>query len=268
MTIRSGPGRNASSSGGLYGIGVFGVAIRHASSRWPSACSATHASTSPAQPPVSGPSSTTTTRFVLHTDAITVSTSIGRSVRRSITSTFGQYKRTSSFFERRFAGFGEYPRLGGRAVEPFGDETAAEVFQEGLHQSGRGRSGAIRDNLREALRLLKAAGYEIRDQVLTNVKTGEPFTVELLSNVPLFERVFLIYKPSLERLGIEVTVRTVDEPQYENRLRNWDFRVQITQGVLKARWKALVLPIPSLTDCAPYAPFVLLTLRRLAVAST
>ena len=61
MTIRSGPGRNASSSGGLYGIGVFGVAIRHASSRWPSACSATHASTSPAQPPVSGPSSTTTT---------------------------------------------------------------------------------------------------------------------------------------------------------------------------------------------------------------
>ena len=54
------PGRNASSSGGLYGIGVSGVAMRQASSRSPSACSVTRASTSPAQPPVSGPSSTTT----------------------------------------------------------------------------------------------------------------------------------------------------------------------------------------------------------------
>ena len=57
--IRSGPGRKASSSGGLYGIGEFGVVMRQASSRSPRPCSVTSASTSPAQPPVSGPSSTT-----------------------------------------------------------------------------------------------------------------------------------------------------------------------------------------------------------------
>src|SRR6187200_382909 len=85
--IRPGPGRNACSSGGLYGIGVSGVAMRHASSRWPSPCSTTEASTSPAHPPVSGPSSTTTIRFVFRTDATTVSRSNGLSVRRSITST-------------------------------------------------------------------------------------------------------------------------------------------------------------------------------------
>ena len=90
--------------------------------------------------------------------------------------------------------------------------------------------------------MLKAAGYEIRDQVLTNVKTGEPFTVELLSNVPLFERVFLVYKPSLERLGIEVTVRTVDEPQYENRLRTWDFDIIIYA------WGNTLLPGNELRD--------------------
>ena len=78
--------------------------------------------------------------------------------------------------------------------------------------------------------------------VLTNVKTGEPFTVELLSNVPLFERVFLFYKPSLERLGIEVTVRTVDEPQYENRLRNWDFDIIIYA------WQNTLLPGNELRD--------------------
>ena len=36
---------------------------------------------------------------------------------------------------------------------------------------------------------------------------------------------FLFYKPSLERLGIGVTVRPVDEAQYENRLRSWDFDI-------------------------------------------
>ena len=66
--IRSGPGRNASSSGGLYGIGEFGVVMRQASSRSPRPCSVTSASTSPAQPPVSGPSSTTAMRFVFCTE--------------------------------------------------------------------------------------------------------------------------------------------------------------------------------------------------------
>ena len=41
----------------------------------------------------------------------------------------------------------------------------------------------------------------------------------------MFERVFLFYKPSLERLGMNVTVRTVDLAQFENRLRTWDFDI-------------------------------------------
>jgi ABC-type oligopeptide transport system, periplasmic component len=49
--------------------------------------------------------------------------------------------------------------------------------------------------------------------------------VEFLGSYPILERVFLFYKPSLERLGITVSVRTVDEAQYENRLRNWDFDI-------------------------------------------
>ena len=35
---------------------------------------------------------------------------------------------------------------------------------------------AVRANLREAMRLLREAGYEVRDQKLVNAKTGEPFT--------------------------------------------------------------------------------------------
>jgi microcin C transport system substrate-binding protein len=35
--------------------------------------------------------------------------------------------------------------------------------------------------------------------------------------------VVLFYKPHLERLGVTVTARTVDDAQYENRRRSWDY---------------------------------------------
>jgi microcin C transport system substrate-binding protein len=85
----------------------------------------------------------------------------------------------------------------------------------------------VRANLIEAARLLKEAGYEIRDRKLINVKTGEPFSVELLLYDPTFERVALFYKPQLERLGIAVSVRTVEDAQYENRLRQWNYDIII-----------------------------------------
>src|SRR5262249_44304709 len=68
-------------------------------------------------------------------------------------------------------------------------------------------------------------GYEIRNRRLVNTTTGEPFTVEFLSADPALERAFLFYKPALERLGITSTVRTVDDAQYENRLRAWDYDI-------------------------------------------
>ena len=60
----------------------------------------------------------------------------------------------------------------------------------------------MRANLREAVRLLREAGYEIRDRKLVNAKTGEPLTVEFLVDDPNRERFVLFYKPSLERLGM------------------------------------------------------------------
>jgi microcin C transport system substrate-binding protein len=57
---------------------------------------------------------------------------------------------------------------------------------------------------------------------------NEPLSVEILIDQPSFERIVLFYKPGLERLGVNVTVRTVDDAQYENRLRSWDFDIIIS----------------------------------------
>ena len=150
---------------------------------------------------------------------------------------FGQYKRIASYFEgTELAATGLPTGRELELLETVRDKVPAEVFKKAYSNPANGNPPAMRSNQREAVLLFKEAGYEIRNQQLVNSKTGEPFTIEFLSNAPLFERVFLFYKPSLERLGITVSVRTVDEAQYVNRLRSWDF------DIMTYAWGESLLP--------------------------
>jgi microcin C transport system substrate-binding protein len=139
---------------------------------------------------------------------------------------FGQYKRIKSYFEGTELAASGLPQ--GRELEilqTVRDQVPPEVFTTPYTNPVGGNPQAVRANLREAVRLFKQAGYEVRNERLVNTRTGEPYVVEFLADDPAFERVFLFYKPSLDRLGIGVTVRTVDDAQYENRLRDWDFDI-------------------------------------------
>jgi microcin C transport system substrate-binding protein len=141
---------------------------------------------------------------------------------------FDQYKRISSYFDGTELASSGLPQ--GRELEILETvraEVPAEVFTTAYTNPVGGNPEAVRDNLREALRLLKEAGYEVRDRKLVDVKTGTQFAFELLGEDPSFERVMLFFKPSLERLGIAVSVRTIDPTQYENRLRTWDFDIVV-----------------------------------------
>ena len=142
---------------------------------------------------------------------------------------FNQYKRIGSYFEGTelaSSGLPEGKEL--EILETVRAEVPPEVFTKAYTNPVGGNAEAVRDNLREALKLLKEAGYEIRERKLVNAKTGAPFELELLGEDPSFERVMLFFKPSLERLGIAVSVRTIDPTQYENRLRTWDFDIVVS----------------------------------------
>ena len=102
-----------------------------------------------------------------------------------------------------------------------------EVFTTPYTNPVNGSPEKVRANLREATRLLREAGYSVRDRRLINGKSGEALTAELLVEDPILRAVALFLKPSLERLGIEMTLRIVDEVQYQNRLRTWDFDIII-----------------------------------------
>jgi len=142
---------------------------------------------------------------------------------------FGQYKRISSYFdgtELASSGLPQGKEL--EILETVRDAVPPEVFTTAYSNPVGGSAEAVRGNLREALKLLKEAGYEVRDKKLVDARTGAPFALELLGEDPSFERVMLFFKPSLERLGIDVSVRTIDPTQYENRLRSFDFDIVVS----------------------------------------
>ena len=139
---------------------------------------------------------------------------------------FGQYKRISSYFEGTELAWRDLPQgLELQILESVRDKVLPDVFTTAYANPVGGSPQAVRANLREATGLLREAGYEVRNQKLVNARTGEPFTVEFLVDDPTSERFVLFYQPSLQRLGIDARVRTVDDAQYENRLRQWDFDI-------------------------------------------
>src|SRR6202044_361668 len=107
-------------------------------------------------------------------------------------------------------------------LEAVRDRVPAEVFTTPYTNPVGGNPEAVRTNLRESARLLKEAGFEVRERKLVDA-TGKPVTVEILVQDPSSERIALFYKPSLERIGVTASIRVVDDAQYENRLRSFDF---------------------------------------------
>ena len=150
---------------------------------------------------------------------------------------FGLYQRISSYFqgtELACSGVPEGQEL--VILETVKDKVPPELFTRPYTNPVGGDPQKVRNNLREAVALLRDAGYEIRDTKLVHAKTGEPFSVEFLAEDPTTERILLFFKPSLERLGMDVAVRTVDSAQYENRLRQFDF------DIIVANWGESLSP--------------------------
>jgi microcin C transport system substrate-binding protein len=137
-----------------------------------------------------------------------------------------QYTRIASYFEgTELAATGVPSGKQLEILETVRDKVPADLFTKPYTNPVGGNPQAVRDNLRQALALFREAGYEVRDTKLVNAKTGEPFSFEFLVDDPATQRFVLFYKPSLERIGMTVSVRVVDPAQYENRMRQWDFDI-------------------------------------------
>ena len=109
-------------------------------------------------------------------------------------------------------------------LNPYIDVLPQEIFTKEFTNPTTDGSGFIRSQLQEATKLLKDAGWILKDGKLENSK-GEPFEFEILLVSPAFERIVAPFIDNLEKLGINATQRIVDSAQYQKRIESFDFEI-------------------------------------------
>ncbi|MBO3758570.1 ABC transporter substrate-binding protein [Ciceribacter sp. L1K22] len=139
---------------------------------------------------------------------------------------FEQYKRIDSYFygsDLASAGLPSGQEL--QILEQYRDRIPPEIFTAPYKNPVAGDQTKLRENLRQAIALFREGGYEIRNGRMTNTKTGEPFVFEILLGGPTIEPVALSFSEKLRQIGVGVSVRVVDQAQYTNRVRSFDYDV-------------------------------------------
>jgi microcin C transport system substrate-binding protein len=141
---------------------------------------------------------------------------------------YGAYTRTESYFSNSDLASSGLPSEAEKAIlDKYKGRIPDTIFTAPYQEPKTDGSGNLRDNLREALRLLKAAGWSVKGDKLVNDKTGQPLVFEMLLSDPQFERVVLPFAQNLKRLGITMNVRTVDSSQYTKRMDDFDYDMTI-----------------------------------------
>ena len=141
---------------------------------------------------------------------------------------FGQYKRVSSYFENTELAAKGLPQGKELAIlEEVRTQVPPEVFTTEYKNPVNETPTDVRNNIRQATKLLQDAGWELKNGTLTNVKTGEPMTVEFLLVQETFLRVVEPFIQSLEKLGVKSTARVVDTPQFQRRSDSFDYDVVV-----------------------------------------
>lgn len=150
---------------------------------------------------------------------------------------YGLFTRSASYWNNSELGSSALPQGEElQILEAYRGRIPTEVFNTPYQPPRTDGSGQARQNLRQARRLLAAAGWQVVDHKLVHRESGEVMSIEFLLNSPTYERIIGPMQKNLERLGIESRIRTVDSSQYQNRLQTFDYDVVV------AYWRQTLSP--------------------------
>jgi peptide/nickel transport system substrate-binding protein len=138
---------------------------------------------------------------------------------------FELYERTASYFEgSELASSGHPAGVHERELlAPYPEAVLPQVLSGTWRPPVSDGSGRDRRLLKQALAVLKVAGFELRGTQLCSASTGRPLVFEILVATRQQERVALAFARDLERAGILAPVRLVDSVQYDQRRQTFDF---------------------------------------------
>lgn len=144
---------------------------------------------------------------------------------------FNQYERTTHIFHNSPFASSALPQ--GKELEillPYKDKLDSRIFTQPyivpITNGEKKRGENLRENLKYARDLLESAGFYIKNGVLYT-PAHQPFSFEILISYEAFERICLPFAKNLKKLGIETKIRKVDDSQYINRVRNFEYDMVI-----------------------------------------
>ena len=151
---------------------------------------------------------------------------------------FGLYSRAGGFFSG--SELSAYTRAADdrerSLLKPFASAVRPDILDGTYRLPVTDGSGRDRKALRAALTLLSQAGYVLDGTVLRNRSTKAPLAFEILVATRDQERIALTYARDLKRAGIDVSVRSVDAVQFDQRRLNFDF------DMIQNRWDQSLSP--------------------------
>lgn len=134
------------------------------------------------------------------------------------------YERNLSYFPNsRYASTGLPSEAELALLNPHKNTLPNEVFSTPFNFIKSKGDGNIRSKMREAMKLLKAAGWHLSGEALVHKKTGQVFEFEFIYRQAGLKRVILPFIKNLARLGITATPRLLESAQYKSRLDTFDF---------------------------------------------
>jgi microcin C transport system substrate-binding protein len=143
---------------------------------------------------------------------------------------YGLYTRTFSFFANSdLEAKGPPTEAELKILEPYRDKVNPEVFGEPYVPPVSDGSGRDRRQLTIASNLLTEAGWKVNAQGVRVNDKGEVLALELLMEEPSLEKIFSFYVEKLKSLGIQASIRNIDAAQYQVRLKDFDFDLDMSR---------------------------------------
>ncbi len=121
-------------------------------------------------------------------------------------------------------------------LEPFPGVVDQDVMDGTYEPVSAGGADGGRAVMRAALEQLQAAGYALKGNQLVNTKTGKPLAFEIMVVNNEDEKLALAYQRTLGRVGIKVSVRNVEDAQFQPRLQQFDY------DMVRRSWGASLSP--------------------------
>ncbi len=150
---------------------------------------------------------------------------------------YGAYSRVNSYFQNTEYAAKGYPDAAELTLlGPLKSTIPAEVFTTVFQPPVSKGDGYDRNNLLKAGQLLDEAGWEIKNRQRVSKQTGKPLSFELLLPSGGNNQWVLPFQHNLERLGITMNIRQVDNSQATNRMRNRDY------DMMPRLWRAMPWP--------------------------